>query len=279
MNSPTFGTIKKNGMKTLIATIAATVIVLTSFGQGFKLAVSEDLKKAHDEYKVKGRQGILIKQKLSFGDYSSSVVKRSWTKGGSSYFGLGAGTPGTNDHTNIISMEYQNRKQTVFFNLTNGKEARSEVFAASNFRSKDLEIGNPNNIVNIAMDLLGVGGRSQSTYYVQIYTDTSAQPWQMLIDNQAAQAQPNKYIGLLAKDKDNYYTIVPVTKIEKKNGKVMNTLAGTIGFEFKNSKGVTAAAVSLVDNGMVFIGHLEEQDRFLLANACAALLLQQEIDE
>lgn len=266
-------------MKTLFATIATTVIVITSFGQGFKLAVSEDLKKAHDEYKVKGRQGILIKQKLSFGDYTSSVVKRSWTKGGSNYFGLGTGTPGKNDHTNIISVEYQNRKQTVFFNLTDGKDAKSEVFAASKFKSKDLEIGNPNNIVNIAMDLLGVGGKSESSYYVQIYTGESAQPWQMMIDNQAAQAQPNKYIGLLAQDKENYYTIVPVTKIEKKNGKVMNTLAGTIGFEFKNSKGVAVAAVSLIDNGMVFIGHSDAKERFLLANACAALLLQQEIDE
>ena len=44
-------------------------------------------------------------------------------------------------------------------------------------------------------------------------------------------------------------------------------------------KGVTVAAVSLVDNGMVFIGHTDAAERFLLANACAALLLQEAIDE
>jgi hypothetical protein len=265
-------------MKIIIAVITATVLATSAFGQSFKMAISDDLRSAHDEYKVKGRQGILIKQKLAFGEFNTSTVKRSWTKGGASHLGLGAGTPGTNDHTNIISVDYVNRRQTVYFNMTNESQA-SEVFGASRFRSKDLTIGNPNNIVDIALDVLGAGGRSESGYYVQIYTAAGEQPWQMLIDNQAAQAQPKKYTGLLAQGKDNYYTIVPVSKIEKKNGKVMNTLAGTIGFEFRNKKGVTVAAVSLVDNGMVFIGHTDAAERFLLANACAALLLQEAIDE
>ena len=266
-------------MKTIIAVITATVLATSAFGQSFKMAISDDLRSAHDEYKVKGRQGILIKQKLAFGMFNTSVVKRSWTKGGASHFGLGAGTPGTTDHTNIISVDYVNRRQTVYFNMTDENNQASEVFGASRFRSKDLTIGNPNNIVDIALDVLGAGGRSESGYYVQIYTAAGEQPWQMLIDNQAAQAQPKKYTGLLAQGKDKYYTIVPVSKIEKKNGKVMNTLAGTIGFEFRNMKGVTVAAVSLVDNGMVFIRHADAAERFLLANACAALLLQEAIDE
>ena len=73
-------------MKILAATITATIIALASYGQ-FKIAVSDELRNANDEYKVKGRQGILIRQKLSFGEFSSSIVKRSWTKGGSGYFG------------------------------------------------------------------------------------------------------------------------------------------------------------------------------------------------
>lgn len=278
VNLLTYQPITFYNMKILFGVIVATLIATSAIGQ-FKMAVSDDLRKAHDEYKVKGRQGILINQKLSFGDFKTSVVKRSWTKGGTSHFGLGTGTPGRNDHTNIISLDYVNRKQTVYFNLTDEKGNNSEVFGASKFHSKDLEIGNPNNIVNIAMDVLGVGGRSQSNYYVQIYTASGEQPWQMLIDNQAASAQPKKYTGLLAQDKDKYYTIVPVTKIEKKNGKIMNTLAGTIGFEFRNTKGVAVAAVSLIDNGMAFIGKTDDAERFLLANAAAALLLQEAIDE
>lgn len=265
-------------MKILFATIVATVLAINAVGQ-FKIAVSDELRQANDEYKVKGRQGILIKQKLSFGEFTTSIVKRSWTKGGGSYWGLGSGTPGTNDHTNIISMEYINRKQSLFFNLVDSEGRKSEVFGASKFRSKDLEIGNPNNIFNIAMDLLGIGGRSESNYYVQIYTDSASQPWQMVINNQAAEAQPKKYTGMLAQDKDHYYTIVPVTKIERKNGKIINTLSGPMGYEFRNAKGVAVAAVSLIDNGMVFLGKTDAAERFLLANASAALLLQQAIDE
>lgn len=265
-------------MKTLLATILSTFIVITSFGQ-IKIAVSDELRHIDDEYKVKGRQGILIKQKLSFGEFTTSTVKRSWTKGGSGYFGFGTGTPGRNDHTNIISLEYVNRRQTVFFNLTDEKGNQSEVFGASKFHFKDLELGNPNNIFNIAMDVLGIGGRSESNYYVQIYTDSASQPWQMVINNQAAQSTPRKYTGLLAQNKDNFYTIVPITKVERKNGKVSNTLAGALGFEFRNSKGIAVAAVSLVDNGMVFLRQTDSAERFLLANASAALLLQEAIDE
>src|SRR5690606_5244677 len=35
-----------------------------------------------ESHRVKGRQGLLINQKLSFGEYQTSRVKRSWTKGG-----------------------------------------------------------------------------------------------------------------------------------------------------------------------------------------------------
>jgi len=37
------------------------------------------------------------------------------------------------------------------------------------------------------------------------------------------------------------------------------------------------AAVSLIDNGMVYLGRTTPEERFLLANACTALLLQEEI--
>lgn len=257
--------------------LVAGVSAISACGS-FKMAVSDDLHQAHDEYPVKGRQGILIKQKLSFGEFNTSTVKRSWTKGGTSRFGLGAGTPGSRDYTNIFSIEYINRRQTIFFGLTDGKENNSEVYAASKFKAKDLTVGNPNNIVDIAIDLLGAGGRSESSYYVQIYTTPGEQPWQLLLDNQAAQAQPKKYTGVLAQGKDRYYTVVPVSKIEK-NGKVGNTLAGSIGYEFRNPSGEAVAAVSLIDNGMVFMGKNDPSERFLLANACAALLLQEAIDD
>src|SRR5687767_7977085 len=95
-----------------------------------KLAVSDDLKGSHDEYTVKGKDGIMIKQKLSFGEYKTTKVKRSWTRGGTSRRGFGFGDPYRGDYVNVISTEYINKKQTVHFNLTDGKLS-SDVFCVS----------------------------------------------------------------------------------------------------------------------------------------------------
>jgi hypothetical protein len=87
---------------------------------------------------------------------------------------------------------------------------------------------------------------------------------------------PNRYTGKLAKSTSEYYTIVPVTKVESK-GKTGNTLLGAIGFEFRNAEGKTVAAVSLIDKGMAYLAKTTAEERFLLANACTGLLLQEVI--
>lgn len=240
-----------------------------------KMAVSETGWENKQTFKVKGRQGILIKQKLSFGSYATNTVKRSWTKGNSSRTGIG--TVVNAAYQNIISVEYINKKQTIRFSLTDDKQQQSDVYCASKFAARDLQIGNrPNSIINIAEDLLGVTSQSTSFYYAQIYTDDKAGPWQLLLDNQAAQARAKSYQGVLALDKENYYTIKPVYKMETKKGN-QPILGGSIGFEIFNPQQQPVAAVSLIDNGMVFMNSNSDKERFLLANLCAAILLQQEI--
>lgn len=243
-----------------------------------KMSVSDELKTNNDEYLVKGRNGTRIKQKLSFGNYATSGIKRSWTKGNSSRSGIGYWEANHNEWINIISTEYIRRKQTIRFNLSDGKN-NSEVYCVSRFNSKELEIGkNPNSLLNIGMDILGIGGKSSNTYYVQLFaTDRDERPWEMVIDNQLSQERPKEYIGYLAKSQTEYYSIVPVTKLDTKKG-TGNILAGSIGFEFRNPQGQAVAAVSFLDNGVVFLGKVSTEERFLLANACTALLLQDVIE-
>lgn len=256
----------------------AAAALLTSSCNTPRLSVSDELKSSHDEYAVKGRQGILVKQRLSFGEYKTQRVKRSWTKGSSAYTGFGWGYPGTQDYTNIISMEYIRRRQTVFFSLEDPQQNKSEVYCTSRFNASDLTIGkSENSLLNIVLDIFGEGVRLENKYYVQIYTAQNEKPWQMMIDNQAAQVQAKTYTGILARDRDQHYTIVPVTRLEIKS-RSGNILAGSVGFEFRNSNGRAVAAVSMMDKGMVFLGKTTAEERFLLANACAALLLQQNIE-
>lgn len=264
-------------MKKSIYAIAFATMIATSCGT-VKIAVSDDLKASNDEYTVKGNNGTRIKQKISFGEYYTTEIKRSWTKGSSSLSGLGFGTPGQDDWVNIISTEYIRKKQTIRYHLTDGKQ-QSDVYCVARFNAKDFEIGKSNSILNIGMDILGVGGKSSSNYYVQIWASpTDERPWEMVIDNQLSQARPKEYIGYIAKSKTEYYSIVPVTKLEKNNGKSGNILAGSVGFEFRDPQGKAVAAVSQIDNGMVFLAKIDASQRFLLANACAALLLQDEIE-
>lgn len=263
-------------MRTILFSSLALVFLIIGCAPA-KMAVNDDLKPGYDEYKVKGRQGILIKQKMSFGEYSTNTVHRSWTKGNSSRSGIGYVDPTRQEWINIISVEYINKKQTIRFEL-NQDGMHSEVFCASRFHAGDLQIGrNPNSPLNIGIDLFGGGDNVSSLYYVQLFmSPDDTRPWQLVLDNKESQRSPHEYTGRLVKSPTEYYTIVPVTAVEIK-GKTANTFAGSIGFEFRNKEGKTVAAVSLMDKGMVYLGKTTAEERFLLANACTALLLQEVI--
>jgi hypothetical protein len=264
-------------MKKIIYT-SLFVSLLASGCGSVKMSVSDELKASNDEYVVKGKNGTRIKQKLSFGEYFTTDIKRSWIKGQYSRFGIASGGPSYDQWVNIISLEYIRKKQTIRFNLSDGKN-NSDVYCVSRFNARELEIGkSPNSLLNIGIDVLGIMGRPSDTYYVQIFADNhDARPWELSIDNYRSQASPKKYIGYLAKSSTEYYSIVPVTRMEK-NGKSGNILAGSIGFEFRDPQGKPVAAVSQLDKGMVFLGKIGTEERFLLANACAALLLRDMIE-
>lgn len=240
-----------------------------------KIAVDDNGWGNTEEYAVKGRQGFLFRQKLMFGEYETTSVDRSWTKGTSFGFTM----PISIDWVDRLNVDYVRRKQTVRFNLADQRGNFSEVTAFSKVRYRDLTIGNnPNSIINIASDFLKIGDAGTNTYAVRIIPSKADYPWDMIIDNNAVQRNPKKYVGLLARSRNEYYTIQPVYKMVGKNGKAMNILAGSVGFEIRNRNGDTVAAVSLIDNGMVYFNDIPQDEKFLLANAMAALLLQQQLE-
>jgi hypothetical protein len=239
-----------------------------------KIALNDD---GFREMPVKGRNGFFIKQKLSIGDYQTSSVKRSWTKGGTSRSGLGIGNPTDPYYDNIISMEYTKRKQTVNFKIADASSNSSEVRCVTKFSSEELiEGNNPNSLLNIGIDLLR-GISSTNTFYAQIFINGQAKPWQLLLDNIAVQDKPGTYTGVVALDKENYYSLAPVNKILDNNGRARKILFGSIGLELRNRQNKTVAAVSFIDNGKVYMNTADKAEAFLLANICAALLLQQQI--
>jgi hypothetical protein len=211
----------------------------------------------------------MINQKLSFGEYRTTKVKRSWTEGGSSQGG----------DTESLWMKYSQSRQTIHFGLTDSSGFASNVFCLAKASNEDWTIGkNPNSIINIMGEILGLDGRSENKYAVDIYLPKEPSAWEMRIDIQESQRKSNEYVGFLAQSKNSFYTIHPISTVLS-NGKKSALLMGSIGFEFKNKDGVAVAAVSLLNNGAVYLSSNDPKERFLLANACSALLLHQSISQ
>jgi hypothetical protein len=251
---------------------SAFVVILFAHCYPARMALQSDAWPQKEEYEVQGKKGIFSKEKLAFGEFYTTKVKRSWTRGTSNKGSL------TDDYTNIISVDYINRKQTLHFSLTDAGNRSSEVFCVSAFNSSDVQVGNrPNSIFNIGVDIVkSLLSQPDDKYYVQIYTRGQS-PWELLLDNVQTQMNPKKYVGYLSQGPDRFYTIVPMRQMEKKDGTPGTIAFGSIGFEIRNKEGKAVAAVSKLNKGVVYMQNISADEKFLLANACAALLLQEEI--
>lgn len=218
---------------------------------------------------VKGRNGIMIKQKLSFGDFHTTKVKRSairkWT--------------GTTGFPGFIWKEHMEGRQSIHFGLTNGADS-SDVMTVTHVHTNDLLIGTVNNATRIPGSIVPLFQQTniaKDNYSVSIVTGRGQQPWDLFLDNTEAQVRRKVPAGFIARG-DKYYTIEPVWQVERKNGKVAELPFGSSGFEIVDENHQVMAAVSLIDNGKVYLGPGTPEEKFLFANACAALLLQSVID-
>jgi hypothetical protein len=245
----------------------------------FNLALQGEGWQGHEILAVDGRTGILINQKLSFGEYHTLDVRRSWTKGGNGYSGIGFGNYGTGEYLNIIGREYIDRRQTIRFDLSDGTGLGSSVFCVSQFQASNLLLGDDRGLLSIGVDLLEIKQEnSASFYFAQIYTPAEAEPWQLVLNNDRAQRQPRDCAGTISKSNGDYYTIFPVSSLLSKDGKALQMPFGAMGLEIRDQTGRPLAAVNLADKGQVyFAAGLDREERFLMANICTALLLQEVI--
>jgi hypothetical protein len=100
----------------------------------------------------------------------------------------------------------------------------------------------------------------------------------LMLDNDRVQRQPKNYAGIVSLGRDDYYTINPVSSILNQNGKALQMPFGAMGLEIRDPSGKPLAAVNLADKGQVyFVPGLSKDEKFLMANICTALLLQEVI--
>ncbi len=230
-----------------------------------------------ESHPVKGRMGLLINQKLSFGEYQTSRVQRSWTRTDRSSMPLRTNVLFWLLYDKTLSLESTGKLQNLHFTMRSPQGQAADVYATSVFSSEEiLASGNPNSGINVLNRVFGAGD-SQNVYYLQVYLDNQEKPWHLMLDNQASQMQAKSYRGVFAFDDNQYYTLVPLTKVASKSGP-KSILMGSVGFEIKDPQGKTVAGVSLIDQGQVYFNTADPGEKFLLANLAAALLLQENLE-
>jgi hypothetical protein len=243
--------------------------------QSMTLALEGDEWKDVGEYPVKGKDGIFKKESLMFGDYKTVAVDRSWTRGTEVTSGLTSGIPTDEFYKKIITTDHIEKKQTLYFSLRDEAGHQSQAYCVTELKAKDFNIGNSDvSAFNLLLDLAGPGVESSNISFSKIYDGVSGDGWDLMIDNQASQAQPKKYIGYLAKNDKEYYTVTPTSRVQSKNGKAGNMPFGSAGFVIRSKEGQPVAAVSIIDNGVIYLMDADPTERLLLATACTSLLLR-----
>lgn len=256
------------------------ILILVAGCNTMEPALSTSGSEQQEMFQVKGRQGWLINQKLQFGDYQTSKVKRSWTRGGNTRLDYPFGTVANPDFPNLISIDYVDKDQRYYFQMQDGHGNISDVYSTSQYHSRDLQIGdNPNSIINILEDIFGKTDYADNLFYLQLYINDESRPWQLILDNHAAATFAKKYQGVFALDDKTYFTLKPITSVLTKKGPLEVWMESSLGFEIFNSSNESVAAISLVDEGKVYLNTKDPKERFILANLSAALLLQQNISE
>lgn len=255
----------------LMISLAATLVS----GQSMTLALEGDEWNSVKEYPVHGKDGIFKKESLTFGEYRTVEVDRSWTKGTEVTSGLTQGIPTDDFYKKIITTDKIDKKQTLYFTLGDQSGHQSQAYCVTQLKAKDFNIGNsPVSAINLLLDLAGPGVESSNISFSKIYDGVSGDGWELFIDNQASQAQPKKYIGFLAKSNTEYYTVIPASKVKSKKGKVGNMPFGSAGFVIRTKEGQPVAAVSIIDKGVIYLMDTDPVERLLLATACTSLLFR-----
>lgn len=189
------------------------------------LLLSPDLKTNTSVFDVKGVQGFQFKQVITYGDYFTSKVKRSWTV-----------------RTEIpFIIKFEKAHEKLSFVQTTADKKQADVFAVSKFKNNELSLLN--------------GFLSYSIKYQNVFAgtilpqDDKINVWEFIVSNFDAGFSNNENCGSASDGKDNFITIKGISKVE---GNINWIKSEYLGYEFiRNEQSI--GAVSCLNNGRVWI--------------------------
>lgn len=216
------------------------------------LLLSAELKSDNMSYEVKGRQGALINQVISFGPYTTSKIKRGWTM----------------SYDIPFILRFQGSKERLSFSQFTSDSLKANVFCVGKIKSSEYEIID---------DIFGIPVNYENTFTGTI-VQTTTNFWEFIIFNPDAGYGSVEYAtsGFAKSRTGETIEIKPVKFLE--NHKGLKSI-DNYGFEFL-IENKTIAAVSIMNNGKVWMSkQIDAEQKLVLSALCSALLTKSNLGE
>jgi len=263
------------------------VIILLSSCTAAKLSVPENFSSQATKMPVKGLNGWQISQKLSFGNYATSKIKRGWDFSSSVSYSKFFMRPeeALLKVFDISTDKNTNTQKNKFQYIIEDGNLVAEVYATEKFTEKQLvyKSNNP-----------WIGNASKTNKYEYAFTAAilpltakNDEPWSLVLMNKydinkdtARRLLDRPYVeeeGYATNGKENI-AIRPlrIENVTTKGGKQTKIFGGKMlsGYELSWDGGVVGI-VDILDNSIWLFNDLEAKDKLVVSSIASAILLKR----
>lgn len=252
-----------------------------------KLAVPSGFSSAATKMHVKGLNGWMINQQLSFGNYRTSTVKRGWDFTSSvqySKFNLKPEEMLLKVFDIDTDKRRQNQRNKFRYLLEDGNLV-AEIFATEKFTEKELVYKSNN-------PWIGDASKTQQYNYafsaaILPLTASDNEPWSLVLINRydASKDTARRLFDRPYVEEEGYATngkesiaIRPlrIDKVTTASGKDTKIFGGKMltGYELRWDEGVVAI-IDILDNNIWLVNDLEAKDKLVLSSIASAILLKR----
>ena len=247
-----------------------------------KLAVPDKFKAVSEKMHIKGVNSWILHQKLSFGNYNTSKVKRGWTSTTEDRY--------RSTEQRLLSVfavdtynSLSRQKNKYRYTMQDGRN-EANIFCLEQMSREEMRI-------NTNTKLFGEMSRTKNWQYcfsaaILPMNDTSKAPWQLVVYNTYDRSKDTarRLFDLPYVEEEGYVTngketitIQPlrIANMTSKSGKESRFPVKILsGYELRIDDGVIAIIDSL-DNNLWVYKELDEETRLIVASICSALLLRK----
>lgn len=217
------------------------------------IAVSENLRQNSSVMEVKGNAGILINQKISFGDFLTSPIRRGWTN---------------RTELNVLGIKHEKAKQPIEFTQFGLIGSTADIVGSNNF---------DNNVFKLFKGLEIYANNFWNGYFGIIIPKDGSPVWEVLVenDNSNTSLKSETDNGIAMDEQGNSIEIKGTKQPAEK--KFLTDDSKTFGYELYRN-GESIGAVSVIGNGNVWIKNsLSPQDKLIVASLSSMLITKQNL--